>query len=135
MGLDPETSELFADLNLVFIDGVLYCKREFQDRPDLIALIVTTILSALDWSPFIQARWLTVGDTLRTLVIAVLIGFDFSLRESLRPLKRVAPLICPLFFLLFFFCFSFLFPKKCFRALLALAAGCFRTSSVFCSLR
>lgn len=48
---------------------------------DLIESIATTLLAVWRFRKFTESRWLTVGTSCRTLVAAVILGFDDLFRE------------------------------------------------------
>ena len=75
LGLKSETAELIASvLELEFRYGHICVEERCADMPNLVSTIETAFQSAWRFREFTESRWLTVGASARSLVVAVLTG-------------------------------------------------------------
>eukprot|EP00974_Lingulodinium_polyedra_P054694 5261044-Lingulodinium_polyedra.AAC.1 len=65
---------LASELELEFQEGRILITEEKRDDPNLISTIQTTLQAAWKFQKFTESRWLTVGASARSLVVALLTG-------------------------------------------------------------
>ena len=77
LDVELETVEILADtLQLFFAGGRLQVSRDVSDRPDIIDLVNTALLSAWKFVKLSDSRFLTIGSSARPLVVALLTGIE-----------------------------------------------------------
>lgn len=84
LGLDADVAESPADMDLVWNGKELLVSQRFQSDPSLIDAITSNMLAAFRFRKFSESRWLTVGESSRTLVAGLLLG----LRESVEEVRN-----------------------------------------------
>ena len=87
LSVDWETVELLAEtLELEFRDGELLVSNGADVDGDLVECVCATLKSAWKFVKFTESRWLTVGTSARTIVVAMLTGVQnlvtFILKET-----------------------------------------------------
>ena len=77
MGFEMETVEALAStLQFQHHGGRLWVSEELQGTLDLVDLVTAALLSTWFIVKFSGSRWLTIGTSSRSLVVALLIGFE-----------------------------------------------------------
>ena len=74
LGVAPDIVDLLAELNLHWSGGRLYVSAASMEHPDAIERISTAILHIFRFRKFTTGRWLTVGESCRTLTAALCVG-------------------------------------------------------------
>ena len=77
---------LASELHLHWKDDRLQVSSECQTMPDLTEVMSVALLSVWHFTAFSKSRWITVGKSCKTLVVALLTGL-----ESLVAAKRSDP--------------------------------------------
>lgn len=75
LDVEMQTAEILSDtLQAIFKDGRLQIASSCSDRPDLIDLVTTALLSTWKFVRWNEGRFLTVGSSARTMLAAQLLG-------------------------------------------------------------
>ena len=84
LGLEPDRVDEFVALQLRFHGGRLKVDASYRDSPNLLESISTCLLHAWRFRKFTTSRWITVGDSCKTMVIALLTGVESLVRAVRR---------------------------------------------------
>ena len=84
LGLEPDRVDEFVALQLRFHGGRLKVAASYRDSPNLLESISTCLLHAWRFRKFTTSRWITVGDSCKTMVIALLTGVESLVRAVRR---------------------------------------------------
>lgn len=74
LGVDSETADTLADLNLWWHMGRLQVDERRVSDPDLAEKVIGAMLSVFRFKKFTDSRWLTIGDSCRSLTAALHLG-------------------------------------------------------------
>jgi len=69
-------ADRLADLGLLWRDGALCFNAKKAECPDLVAEISALYLHVMRFRKFTNSRWLTIGDSCKTIVSALLLGLQ-----------------------------------------------------------
>ena len=84
LGLEPARVDEFVDLQLRFHEGRLKVAASRQDDPNLLESVSTCLLHAWRFRKFTTSRWITAGDTCKSMVLALLTGIESLVRMVRR---------------------------------------------------
>ena len=87
LGLDPDRVDEFFALQLRFHEGRFKVAASCRDNPNMLESISTCVLHAWRFRKFTTSRWITVGDSCNTMVVALLIGVESLVRTVRRSPK------------------------------------------------
>ena len=80
LGVEPEIAEFLAMYNVHWQDGALKVNLSANNpEADLVGKLYTAMLSTFQTKKFTDSRWLTIGDSCRTLVASWALGLEGSL--------------------------------------------------------
>eukprot|EP00971_Amphidinium_carterae_P059815 1183306-Amphidinium_carterae.1 len=90
VGVSPTLIEPLAyDMRLHWSSGKLNVRRSFLEKADWLEILSGTLLSICDIKPFASSRWLSVGQSFRSMVASGLCGFP-HLVAHLRAQNKVS---------------------------------------------
>ena len=76
LGVAPDIVDLLTELNLHWSGGRLFVSKASMEHPDAIERVSTAMLHVFRFRKFTAGRWLTVGESCRTLTAALCVGLD-----------------------------------------------------------
>ena len=76
LGILPEVADLLVTLELRWTGGALNISRKCVEHDDLLGSIVTSLLTVWKFKQFTDSRWVTVGESTRTIIAGLLTGLD-----------------------------------------------------------
>ena len=85
LSVDPDVANVLADLNLRWESGRLLASSRRRFDEDLLQQISYCLVSVCRFKSFTDSRWVTVGDSCRSLVAALALG----LREWVALARRI----------------------------------------------
>eukprot|EP00971_Amphidinium_carterae_P001336 26529-Amphidinium_carterae.1 len=90
VGVSPTLIEpLASDMRLHWSGGKLNVMSSFLEKPDWLEILSGTLLTICDIRPFSSSRWLSVGQSFRSMVASALCGFP-HLVAHLRSQNKVS---------------------------------------------
>ena len=89
LSIEPSWVELLLDLKLHFKKGRLCISRDFADDDSLAEKVSSVLLHVWRFKKYTDSRWVTIGESCRTVLIALLTGID-SLISRIRSNPKTA---------------------------------------------
>ena len=76
LGVAPDLAETLAELNLHWDGSRLLVGEQHRGQPELLQKVSACMLGVFQFRPFTTSRWVTVGDSSRSLVASLCLGLQ-----------------------------------------------------------
>ena len=83
LGIESVDCDELSDLQVRVVDGTIYVAEHLQDDPEIVNRLVLLLQRMICWRPWTDSRWLSIGDSTRTFLAALSLGWA-SLVEYAR---------------------------------------------------
>ena len=84
LGLESQWCEMLVELQLRCTDGVLYVAVRFEDDADIVEKVSSVLTIVFRWRGWTDSRWLSAGDSTRTLLASIILGIESLVSYALH---------------------------------------------------
>ena len=85
LGIEPEWCQRLVDLGLWYdsVDDKLYVSPDYANDPEVLEVVSSILLHIWRFRRFTESRWISLGDSSRTLVASLMVGLGSVVTEIL----------------------------------------------------
>ena len=83
LGIESADCDELCNFQLRVVDGTIFLAEDAETDPDIVNRVSRLLERVIRWRPWTDSRWLSIGDSTRTLLAALALGWS-SLVEFAR---------------------------------------------------